>query len=137
MMAKIVVDGENAVFGRMSTFVTKELLKGNFVDVINCEEVVISGDKKNFVAKIMAKRKMGAGSSLKGPLYIRKSDMLVKRMIRGMLPWDRPKGREAFKRLRCYTSEVEGLGVENKVVKFEHHRPEKSFTIKEVVRLLK
>ena len=102
MMEKLIVDGKGAVLGRLGSFVAKELLKGKAVVVIHVEEIIVSGKKENFVNKIMRKRRMGRGSSLKGPRYVRQADRLVKRIIRGMLPWDRMKGRDAYKRLKCY-----------------------------------
>ena len=38
-MTKIIVDGKNAILGRLGSYVAKELLKGNSVEVINSEEV--------------------------------------------------------------------------------------------------
>ena len=138
MNNKIVYDGKGAVFGRMSTVVAKDLLNGNYVDVINCEDILVSGDKAVFAKKIQEKRTMGSGGSLKGPKYIRLSDRLVKRMIRGMLPRDRARGREAFKRLRCHVGNgdlaEEKLGTAKK---FEHKMPMKSSTIGEVVKILR
>jgi large subunit ribosomal protein L13 len=137
-MEKLVYDGKGAVFGRMATVVAKELLKGKSIEVINAEAIIVSGKKELFAKKIQEKRNMGSGGSLKGPKYIRQSDRLVKRMIRGMLPWDRMKGRDAFKRLRCYvgTGDLE----EDKIkaaISFKHKKPSKHSTIKEIVRLLK
>ncbi|MCK5320993.1 50S ribosomal protein L13 [Candidatus Pacearchaeota archaeon] len=137
-MAKIIYDGKGAVFGRLASVVTKDLLKGNFVDIINCEEIIISGKKELFVEKIRAKREMGRGSSLKGPKYIRAEDRLIKRMIRGMLPRDRAKGREAFKRLRCHIRNGELAEEDLKNVKeFKHMKPMKYSTIKEIMGRLK
>jgi len=137
-MSKIIYDGEGCVFGRLASVVAKDLLKGNFVDVINCEGIVISGDKKLFVKKILAKREMGAGGSLKGPKYPRVADRLVKRMIRGMLPRDRMKGQDAFRRLRCYVGDG-GLKEDElkSVVKLKHRKLMRCFTVKELVGLLK
>ncbi len=137
-MAKLIYDGAETVFGRLASVVAKELLKGNFVDIINCEEILVSGDKKLMAKKIMTKREMGSGSSLKGPKYIRVADRLVKRMIRGMLPRDRMKGQNAFRRLKCYigNGEVKEEELKN-VIKLEHKKPMKYSTIKEIVRLLK
>jgi len=137
-MGKVVYDGECCVFGRLASVVAKDLLKGNSVDVINCEGIIVSGDKKLFAKKILAKREMGSGGSMKGPKYPRVADRLVKRMIRGMLPWDRPKGRGALKRLRCFSGngqQVTGDGSD--VVKLKHRKPMKFATIKEIVGLLK
>jgi len=71
---------------------------------------------------------------------------LVKRMIRGMLPRDRMKGQDAYRRLKCYvgaenldvldghdSGEPEGV----KIIKMDHKKPMKFSTIKEIVRLLK
>jgi len=136
-MKKLIVDGKNAVFGRMASIVAKELLKGNFVDVINCDDIIVSGDKRIFAKKVRAKREMGSGGSMKGPQYIRLSDRLIKRMIRGMLPWDVAKGRDAFRRLKCHVgngdAEIEG----KEVITFEHKMPMKYSTIKEIMKLIK
>ena len=131
-MAKIVYDGEGAVFGRLASVVAKDLLKGESVDVVNCEKIIISGDKKLLAKKILAKREMGSGGSMKGPKYPRVADRLVKRMIRGMLPRDRAKGRDAFRNLKCYVG-----GKSEKAVKLNHRKPMKFASVEEIVRLLK
>jgi len=136
-MEKVIVNGENAILGRMSTFVAKELLKGKSVDIINSEKVIISGDGKVFAKKIQEKRGMGSGGSLKGPKYIRVEDRLLKRIIRGMLPRDRFKGREAFKRLKCHIGEEAVVSDGKEIKTFEHRRPRKYSTMNQIVRLLK
>ncbi|MBU2576918.1 MAG: 50S ribosomal protein L13 [Nanoarchaeota archaeon] len=137
-MSKLIYDGKGAIFGRFASVVAKDLLKGNSVDLINCEEIIISGDKRLFAKKILAKRAMGSGSSMKGPKYIRVADRLVKRMIRGMLPRDRAKGREAFKRLKCYEGNGPLKDDDLKDIKsFAHKKPMKYSTIKEIVEILK
>jgi len=65
-MVKIVIDAADSVLGRVGSYVAKELLKGNSVEVINSEKVIISGSHSEFVAKVKAKRNMGRGASLKG-----------------------------------------------------------------------
>lgn len=99
---KIIIDAENATAGRVGSFAAKELLKGNEVDIINSEKAIISGNKKQIVEKIRKKRKMGSGGSLKGPKISKIPERLLKRIVRGMLPWDKSKGRTAFKKLKCY-----------------------------------
>jgi ribosomal protein uL13 len=137
-MEKILVNGNGAILGRMGSFVAKELLKGKSVDVINSEKVIISGSKEYIVAKINQKRKMGSGGSMKGPTYVRQTDRLLKRMIRGMLPWDRTKGREAYKRLKCYNGNGELSEAEAaKAINFDGDKPLKFTTMKLVVNSLK
>ncbi len=137
-METVIVDGNGAVLGRMGSFVAKELLKGKSVNVINSEKVIISGSKEYIVGKIKQKRAMGTGGSLKGPKYIRQTDRLLKRMIRGMLPWDRAKGREAYKRLKCYNGNGE-LSEEAaaKAINFDNKKPLKYTTMKDVVGALR
>lgn len=128
-----IFDAENAIFGRIGAVAAKELLKGNSVTIVNCEKVLFSGDKNLMIAKMRAKLKMGRGSSLKGPTYVRRADLLMKRMMRGMLPWDRTKGREAYRRLRCYVGNSE----DKNAVKFDHQKPQRHFEMKELVGALK
>jgi len=63
---------------------------------------------------------------------------MLKRIIRGMLPWDRPKGREAWKNLRCHIGSGD-LSAEDlkSAKKIETQKPMKFTTLKEVVRSLK
>lgn len=137
-MEKIIVNANNAILGRMGTFVVKELLKGNSVDIINSEETIISGNKEYIVERIKRKRRMGRGGSLKGPRYIRQEDRLLKRMMRGMLPWDKQKGRDAYKRLKCYMGNGKLSEDEIKKAKnFEHHIPLKYTKLKDVSRSLR
>lgn len=136
-MKKIIVDGKNKVLGRLGSSVSKELLKGNSVDIINSEEVLVSGNIEKFVERIKILRRKGRGGSLKGPKYIRKSDLLLKRMIRGMLPWDKPKGREAHKRLKCYIGEENEKKDKQEELLLNHKIPTKYFKLKEAVKYLK
>ena len=131
-MSKFVYDGDGAVFGRLGSRVAKDLLKGNEVDILNCEDIIISGDKKLLAKKILTKRNMGRSSSMKGPKYPRVADKLIKRMIRGMLPWDRAKGRDAFRNLKVYIG-----GKDEKAIKLNHKKPMKFASVGDIVRLLK
>ena len=107
----IVIDGTGIVMGRLASYVAKEALKGEEIAVVNCEEVVITGNRKTF-EKEFAEKRSKFGSSQKGPKHIRSSDRIVKRCIRGMLPNHRTgRGRDAFKKIKCYTKipkELEG-----------------------------
>ncbi|MGK0208782.1 MAG: large subunit ribosomal protein L13 [Patescibacteria group bacterium] len=136
-MKTFIYDGNGAVMGRLASQVAKDLLKGNEVFVVNSEAVVISGKKELIVERILEKRRMGSGGSLKGPTYIRQSDRLLKRMIRGMLPWDRTKGREAYKRLRCFVGNGELTQEQAKnATKLDHNIPEKHVSMHDIVRSL-
>jgi len=97
-----IIDGKNAVMGRLASYAAKEALKGEEIVILNCEDVIITGSRENIKEEFEAQRgRVGHGQ--RGPKHIKTSDRMVKRVIRGMLPdhrWGR--GREANKRIRCY-----------------------------------
>ncbi len=100
----LVVDATNMVLGRMASLVAKRLLAGERVVIVNAEKAVISGSKKNIVEEykkyVLAKRRLK--NPEKGPKKIRRPDLMVKRVVRGMLPYKKPRGRAAYRRLRVY-----------------------------------
>jgi large subunit ribosomal protein L13 len=99
-----VIEGKGAVLGRLASFVAKEALKGEEISVINCGQVIITGNKKTTEKEFLQKRSR-FGHSQKGPKHPATSEKIVKRAIRGMLPNFREgRGRMAFKRIRCYVS---------------------------------
>lgn len=106
---ELIVDAKGMVAGRLASLVAKELLKGQRVKVVNAEQIVISGNP-GFTEKAY-KEKVKRGDPYHGPHYPRGPNLILKRIIRGMLPYKKPKGREALKRLRVYVSipkELEG-----------------------------
>ncbi|MFT4304282.1 MAG: 50S ribosomal protein L13 [Candidatus Woesearchaeota archaeon] len=96
----MIIDGENAVFGRLGTVVAKKALLGEAIDIINCEKILISGKAEVVFAKYMRLKKIGVPQ--KGPFYSVNPEKFVKRLLRGMLPYKQAKGREAFERIKCY-----------------------------------
>ena len=97
-----IIDGKNAVLGRLASYVAKQLLKGEEIVIVNCEDVIITGSKKDIKESFDEKRRK-VGSGQKGPKYPRTKDRIVKRVIRGMLPNHRKgRGKQAYKRVKCY-----------------------------------
>ena len=113
----MIIDAKDMIVGRISTVVAKKALLGEKIDIVNSEKAVITGKKKNILAKY--KRKMKMGDALKGPFFHRSPDKILKRTIRGMLPYKQTKGKNAFDNIKCH------LGVPKK---FENEKKE---TIKE------
>ncbi len=98
-----IIDGTNAVLGRLASYVAKEVLKGEEIIIVNCGKVLISGSKKN-IKENFEKKRGRVGSGQQGPKISRSSERIVKRAVRGMLPNHRKgRGKEAFKRIKCYT----------------------------------
>lgn len=103
----MIIDAKDAILGRLGSYVAKRVLLGNKVDVINCEECVVSGRKQEILNEYVRRVHMKAPG--KGPFFYRNADMFVKRAIRGMLPFKRARGRDAFKNIKCYVGVPEDL----------------------------
>ena len=96
----IIIDAHGLILGRLASTVAKRLLEGENVIILNAEKAAISGKKQRIVQE--AKTFLEVGHPRKGPNHPRRPDRIVSRTIRGMLPWRKPKGKEAYKRLRVY-----------------------------------
>jgi len=97
-----VIDGKGAVLGRLAVYAAREVMRGDEIVILNCDEVIITGNKVNIKKEFQEKREK-VGSGQKGPKVSRLSEMIVKRAIRGMLPNHRGgRGKEAYKRVMCY-----------------------------------
>jgi len=103
----MIIDAKDAVLGRLSSYVAKQVLIGNKVDVINCEEAVVSGKRAATIDKYI--RRIDRKAPGKGPYLYRRPDMFVKRAIRGMLPFKRSRGIDAFKNIKCHIGVPENL----------------------------
>lgn len=100
-MKEIVVDASGCSVGRVSSYAAKQVLLGNNVKIVNCNDSFVTGNKKSVIEEYKIMRARG-GASLQGPHYPKSPERIMKRTIRGMLPYKQGKGREAFKRILCY-----------------------------------
>ena len=97
-----IIDGKNAVLGRLASYAAKEALKGEDIVILNCEQVIITGNKRDIRETFESKRRR-VGSGQKGPKHSRTADKIVKRTIRGMLPNHRKgRGKIALKKINCF-----------------------------------
>ncbi len=96
----MIIDGKDLILGRLGTIVAKKTLLGEKVDIINCENIVITGKKDFLYSKYVRKMKQGIPS--KGPFNYKTPERFVKRALRGMLPYKREKGKKAFSNIKCY-----------------------------------
>ena len=96
----IIIDAKGLILGRMASIIAKRLLQGESVIVLNAEKTAISGKRLQIVKE--AKTFLEVGHPRKGPFHQRRPDRIVRRTIRGMLPRQKPKGIQAFKRLKVY-----------------------------------
>lgn len=104
----VVYDAENQILGRFCSVVAKRLLKGEDVVVVNAEKAVVTGKpsatKKGYLEKVQR------GDPLHGPFFPKTPDGILRRTVRGMLPWHKPRGRQAYKRLRVFVGTPEKIG---------------------------
>ena len=109
----IVVDGTNLIAGRVCSNVAKLLRKGNRVSIVNCEKIMISGKKASIIGEYEDFLKISSIIHPRhGPFHPRRPDTIIKRMIRGMLPKEKPSKKTDLARLRTYIGvpqEVKGL----------------------------
>lgn len=103
----IVYDAENQILGRLSSVIAKQLLNGERIVVINCEKAALSGNPRYTIKHYL--EKIQRGDHIHGPFFPRQPDAIFRRTVRGMLPWDKPRGRRAYKNLRVFTGIPEEL----------------------------
>jgi large subunit ribosomal protein L13 len=95
-----ILNGEGLILGRMCSSVAKRLLKGEQIVIVNAEKIVISGKRKSKVTE--AHKFLEVGAPERGPFHSRRPDRIVRKTVRGMVPWSQPKGKSAYKRLKVY-----------------------------------
>ena len=105
-MNEIIIDATSYTAGRLASISAKEVLNGNRVHVVNASKAIVSGNPDHTIEVFGGK--ISRGDPYNGPFYPRTPERMVKRMVRGMLP-TKPRGRDAFKRLRVYRDFPEEL----------------------------
>jgi len=103
----VVIDATGLILGRMASIIAKRLLQGENIIVVNAEKAVISGNRLSRVRE--AKAFLEVGHPRKGPFHPRRPDHIVRKTVRGMIPRRKPKGQEAYKRLRVFLGVPEGF----------------------------
>jgi len=100
----MIINGKGHVLGRLASIVSKKLLQGEEVVVLNTDKIIITGSKEWAHKKYKQRIDRSSISNPRrmGPKYPRRPDDIFRRTVRGMLPYKKAKGREAFKRLRAY-----------------------------------
>jgi large subunit ribosomal protein L13 len=101
MTSKIIIDAENAVLGRLASYVAKQVLLGKEAVIINSEKAIVTGKEEDILKKYRKRRARG-GSSQRGPYFPSQPEKILKRTIKNMLPYKQGRGRDAYKRVRCF-----------------------------------
>ncbi|HJL54719.1 MAG: 50S ribosomal protein L13 [Candidatus Thalassarchaeaceae archaeon] len=103
--ATTVYDAKDKVLGRLASQVAKEMIsarksgKQHRVIVINAEGAIVSGPRAKVLSDYRAKYNLN--HARKGPFFPRMPDKIIKRTVRGMLPYQKnSSGRGALRDLR-------------------------------------
>ncbi|MBI5252961.1 MAG: 50S ribosomal protein L13 [Euryarchaeota archaeon] len=138
----MIIDATNLILGRMASVAAKELLKGEKVIIVNAEESVISGARSSILEKYRERRerKSIVNPARHGPFFPRRPEGIVRRAVRGMLPYKKAKGRNAFKNLKVYIGipkELEGKEIKTlEIANASKLRVPKHIKLKELCNLL-
>lgn len=97
-----VINGENLILGRVASYIAKEALLGQEISLVNCEKLVITGNKKRIIQDQL--ENLQKGDPYQGPFFLRQPDAYVKKVIKRMLPYKRTRGQQALKKVKCYIS---------------------------------
>lgn len=96
-----VIDASGLVLGRMATAVAKRALQGETVHIVNAEKAIITGSSRKAIQE-RYRFKREVGTMRKGPFFPREPHLIVKRTVRGMMHYQLPAGRAAYKRIQAH-----------------------------------
>ncbi len=103
MSNELLLDAKNQILGRLASFAAKRALSGETVVVLNAEKAVVSGKRRSIIEE--AKRRLRTrtlASQSTAPVHQRRPDLFFRRVVRGMLPWKKARGKAAFHRVRVF-----------------------------------
>jgi large subunit ribosomal protein L13 len=112
----IIINGEGHILGRLASVVSKQLLEGEEIVVLNAEKIMLTGNKDWAYAKYKQRVDRASISNPRdlGPKYPRRPDDIFRRTVRGMIPYRKAHGRAAYKNLKVNVGipkELEGQEV--------------------------
>ena len=101
----LTIDATDCIAGRMCSQISKLLLKGHRVRVVNAEKTMMSGNRYMIIDSYRKFLTISSATNpINGPVHPRRPDRILTKMIRGMLPKRKSSGISSFKRLRVYIS---------------------------------
>jgi len=113
-----VYNARDKILGRLASLVAKQLISARKagsqqrVIIINAEEAIVSGPKPKVFGDYRAKYKLN--HARKGPFFPRMPDQILKRTVRGMLPYQKnSSGRDSLRDLRVIIGSPSNLSGED------------------------
>jgi large subunit ribosomal protein L13 len=135
--APTVVDASGLILGRAASLIAKRLLNGEHIVVVNAEQAVVTGSRKQVIEFYTAARARGSVRS--GPHFPRYPDRIFRRTVRGMVPHLKTRGKEAMDRLEVHIGVPEPLqGTKGETLPRAQPHPalRPPLTLAEITRLL-
>mmetsp|Transcript_9261 Transcript_9261/g.17697 ORF Transcript_9261/g.17697 Transcript_9261/m.17697 type:complete len:203 (+) Transcript_9261:4917-5525(+) len=100
---EVVVDGRGHLLGRLASVVAKQLLSGQHVTVVRCEQLNVSGSMaRNHLKYMIYLRKRYSTNPRRGPFHQRAPSMIFFKAVRGMIPRKTSHGQAALNRLKVF-----------------------------------
>uniref|UniRef100_A0A7S2NUX4 60S ribosomal protein L13a n=1 Tax=Zooxanthella nutricula TaxID=1333877 RepID=A0A7S2NUX4_9DINO len=130
---QVVVDCRGHLLGRLASILAKEILNGQKVVCLRCEDVNMSGSLYRAKLKYANfKRKHTNSNPRRGPYHERAPAKILWRTIRGMVPHKTARGAAAMDRLKCFEGMPHPFDRKKRVVlpaalKVLRLRPERRF----------
>lgn len=125
----VVIDANNMILGRLATQVAEIILgkkaevggigvdgkpttvkvqPDDMVYIINADKCVITGHPgvttQRYIQRMHIKT---LTNPRRGPFHPRQPEAIVRRAVRGMIPWKKSNGKEAYRRLRVFVGTPE------------------------------
>mmetsp|Transcript_81242 Transcript_81242/g.143287 ORF Transcript_81242/g.143287 Transcript_81242/m.143287 type:complete len:188 (+) Transcript_81242:82-645(+) len=98
-----VIDCRGHLLGRLASVIAKELLNGQPIVAVRCEEINQSGSLyRNKVKYAEFRRKRMNTNPKKGPIHFRAPSRILWRTVRGMMEHKTARGKAAMARLKVF-----------------------------------
>lgn len=133
---KIIIDGKNAILGRVASYAAQQILRGKQVIIVNSEKIIVTGNRLQILDNYSKKKEL-TGSNQKGPRHTFSPEKIMKRAVRGMIPNHKGgRGRSALKDIKCY-NDVPSAYEKDKKITMEKDNVMKSISLLEVAKAWK
>ncbi|KAJ3226228.1 60S ribosomal protein L16B [Clydaea vesicula] len=100
---EVVIDGKGHLLGRLASIVAKQLLNGQAITVVRCEEINMTGPFfRNKLKYLTYLRKRCVVNPNRGAFHFRAPSRMLYRVVRGMIPHKTPRGAAALERLKVF-----------------------------------
>ena len=100
---EIIIDGKGHMMGRLASVVAKQLLRGQKVVVVRCQDMNISGSLfRNKLTFHEFLRKANNTNPRRNFKHYRSPSRIFWRVLRGMTPHKESRGKAALQRLKVF-----------------------------------